>query len=634
MVNEEYRYRSLIEHLSAGVYRSTPDGRLLEANQAMADLLGFDSREALLAQEVQDLYVNEEARRRHVQQLETDPQRPAEFALRRTDGSVVWVRDYPRAIEDADGTVTHYDGVLVDITERKRVERQRDKSASRLRTILENVTDLIAVCDADGVLHYASGAVAEITGFTSSEVEGHSVFEHMHPDDVTEAKRKFQTLLDRPDVLVEHDFRFRHRDDSWHFLSVRMRNLRARVGTDVLLGTVRDVTQRKRFEQQLVEAREEAEELARLKTTFLANMSHEIRTPLASILGFAEVLVEESEGELREFAELIQQGGERLSETLDSVLDLARLEVGGFEPEFEAVSVGEVMQEAAALYAPMAEEKNLTFYLDEPDEALHLWGDRAGVGRMLANLLSNAIKFTEEGTITLAARRAGEQDAGEQDAEQNAGAANEHTVELRVSDTGVGMDEDFRERLFEAFRQESSGLRHLHEGAGLGMAITSRLADVMDADIRVESQKGEGTTFRLHFSESAPSTEEHSKQERPPLLVIEDNENTRRLLRHLLRKDWTPTLTADPQSALAAAADTDFAVVLVDISLGTEMNGVDVMKRLRRRGGHYAEAPFVALTAYAMPGDAKTFADHGFDAYLAKPFANEELMETLRRVAG
>jgi CheY-like chemotaxis protein/anti-sigma regulatory factor (Ser/Thr protein kinase) len=276
----------------------------------------------------------------------------------------------------------------------------------------------------------------------------------------------------------------------------------------------------------------------------------------------------------------------------------------------------------------MAEEKGLTFELDLPEDEPRLHADRAGVGRMVANLLSNAIKFTKEGTVTLAARR-----------------ASEERVELHVSDTGTGMEEDFREHLFEAFRQESSGLAREHGGAGLGLAITRRLADVMDAEVRVKSRKGEGSTFVLSFPElrenrtgPPPRTPDGPlpdfESDQGQLLVVEDNRDTRLLLERVLSPAWTPTVVSGPEEAFAAAEETAFDAAIVDIHLGAELNGVEVMQHLRREGrpaGHYDHVPFVALTAYAMPEDEEQFRKVGFDAYLAKPFAREDLLAALRR---
>lgn len=614
------RYRSLLEHLPVGVYRSTSDGRILEANEAMADLLGYDSPEALLQEGVPDLYLNEEDRARHLRQLAEENTKIDEFPLRRADGEVVWVRDYPRAVaEHEEDGVTCFDGMLLDITDRKRAEEQLAESESRLRAIVENISDLIEIVDAEGVVQYVSGAVEEITGFSEEELLGRRVFERVHPDHLPELEAKLQRLISEPGAPAEHEYRYRHRDGSWRYFSVHGRNFLDRPGIDGILGTVRDITEYKQFEQELIAAKEEAEEMARLKSAFLANMSHEIRTPLASVLGFAEVLAEEAEGHRREFAELIRQSGERLSETLNSVLELARLEGGGFEPDLARVSARRIVRDAGELFAPMAAEKGLAFEMHGPEEDLTFWADRAGVDRMLSNLISNALKFTDEGSISVQARRVGE------------------AVQLSVSDTGSGMGPAFLENLFDEFRQESSGLSRRHEGVGLGLAITRRLADVMDAEIGVESRKGEGSTFTIAFPHPGKQEPgEAPEKEHAPLgepaggrvLILEDNPEARRLVEHQLRDPWKATVVADAPAVFEAAEADAYEVLLIDINLGEHRNGADVLHRLRQ-DDRYAQVPAVAMTAYAMPGDEEHFLKDGFDYYLAKPFTREELHQTL-----
>jgi PAS domain S-box-containing protein len=753
----EERHRQLLEHLPVGVYRSTPDGRLLEANAAMAELLGYESVEALLQERVQDMYVNDEDRVQHHLQLSSEEAEPAEFPLRRADGEVVWVRDYPRAVaEEAGSEIDYFDGVLSDITERRRAHEALRASERQYRQLFERANvPVMIVRPGDERILEANAEACRTYGFERGELVGTRLTErtadvergreevrrtldesgtrsfetvhhrkdgtpiHLlvscssiqyegeeailyfgqdvtarrHMEDENEAWRAFyeNTLDDIPleIVVLDAEGRFRYvneaavpdeevrremigetdldyarrrdRDEQtvrqryeWLMSVVEEKEKKRyeetltgpdgkqrhhrRVATPVLgddgtvdyvIGYSIDLTDQKRAEEKLVEAKEEAEEMARLKSTFLTNMSHEIRTPLASILGFAEVLVEETEGKQREFAELIEQGGERLADTLDSVLDLARLEAGGFEPDLETVSAQDVMQDAADLYAPMAEEAGLAFEMENPEEELRFRADRAGVGRMVANLLSNAIKFTKKGHVRLAAERAGE-----------------GRVELRVSDTGVGMEKDFREHLFEAFRQESSGLAREHGGTGLGLSITRHLADVMDAEVRVKSQKGEGSTFVLSFPEqqdpSGPESARPASDEPLPdsepgqgqLLAVEDNRDTRRLLKRVLRPTWAATTARGPQEALEAAEETAFDAVIVDIHLAAELDGTDVMHRLRRdgpRAAHYRQVPFVALTAYAMPDDEAQFLEDGFDAYLPKPFTKEDLLTALQK---
>ena len=225
--------------------------------------------------------------------------------------------------------------------------------------------------------------------------------------------------------------------------------------------------------------------MTRLKDAFLANMSHEIRTPLTGIIGFADLLGEEVPEANREAVEIIRRSGRRLMETLNSVLDLSRLESRTMELRVKPVRLVERVRAAFDMFRVQAEGKGLRLEVRASEEGLAVEADRLALDRVLNNLLSNAIKFTAEGGVTVTASAMGEQ------------------VEIAVSDTGVGIDEASLPHLFKAFYQESSGLNRGYEGSGLGLAITKQLVDLMRGEIEVESEKGRGTTFRLRLPRAA-----------------------------------------------------------------------------------------------------------------------------------
>jgi PAS domain S-box-containing protein len=257
-----------------------------------------------------------------------------------------------------------------------------------------------------------------------------------------------------------------------------------------MLGIVLDVTDEKAHEAALVEAREAAEEAARLKSALLANMSHEIRTPLTGIIGFAEVIAEEaanlaSDTAHVEFAQRIGESGRRLLETLNSVLDLAQLEAGHRSVRSASIDIRDVVAGVVSLFERQARAKGLTLTVSVPDDPITLDTDGAALGRVVTNLVSNAVKFTEAGGVEV-----------EMTVEADA-------VEIRVADTGVGISAAFLPRLFEAFRQESEGVARHFEGNGLGMAITARLVEMLDGTISVESTKNVGTTFTVRLPLSA-----------------------------------------------------------------------------------------------------------------------------------
>ncbi|MEM6335573.1 MAG: ATP-binding protein [Bacteroidota bacterium] len=238
--------------------------------------------------------------------------------------------------------------------------------------------------------------------------------------------------------------------------------------------------EQKRYEQELIVERDRANEMNDLKTSFLANMSHEIRTPLTSIIGFADILQEDVNDENKEFARLIHRSGERLMETLNSVLDLAQLEGNGMQLAPRVMNAAEVVHQITSMFELRAQEAGLELKI-EVDQAGEVYVDSGAVNRALINLVGNAIKFTPEGSVTV---RAYEEPA--------------HAV-IEIEDTGVGMSAGFLEELFDEFTQESTGFARNFEGSGLGLAITHRLIGLMNGSIHVRSEKDVGSVFTLRL---------------------------------------------------------------------------------------------------------------------------------------
>jgi len=239
--------------------------------------------------------------------------------------------------------------------------------------------------------------------------------------------------------------------------------------------------------RRLQQANEGLKQANKLKDEFLANTSHELRTPLTAILGFTSVLQEETDDHHSEFLELIEMNGQRLLNTVNSLLDIAKLRAGMVDMERAPVAMRAVSERIARMLQPLAEQKGLEMrVLPDADDA-EAFVDRRYLEQILFNLVGNAIKFTPEGRVEVDV------------------VAQAHTVILQVSDTGVGIDEAFLPHLFEEFKQESSGLNRSHEGSGLGLSITARLVNMMEGTIEVESEKGEGTTFTVAFPQAEES---------------------------------------------------------------------------------------------------------------------------------
>lgn len=539
---------------------------------------------------------------------------------------LLWVRGVARPTANPDGT-TLWNGLLIDLTEKKRAEQALRQSEVRYRTLFEAAHDAIVILREKHIID-CNRRFLTLLQQPREAVLGR------HPADFSPPG--FPAGEDPRSVLDRHleaapagkprscEWVFRRRDGTTFDaeLSIGAFQLDDEVLLQVL---VRDITDQKRYEAGLIEARERAEEMSRLKSALLTNMSHEIRTPLTGILGFAEILQDLVSGEARKMADMIQLSARRLMTTLNSVLDLAQLESGSMPLHLQPVNLTEQVQEALHILLPQIKRSGLEVRLHLPDEAVLVWADPGGLGRILLNLISNAVKFTPAGHIEITVACEGDESY------------------VRITDTGVGISEAFLPHIFEAFKQESAGLDRNFEGTGLGLTITHRLVTLMRGRIDVESEKHRGSTFTVHLplaeatpaetvsTQPAPVPPRASDTPKARLLVVEDNPETQELFARLLEPGYEIAQAMKPDEALEKLKAHPYDAVLMDINLGARLSGEDLLHLLREMP-HHARTPVIACTAYALPGDSERFLQEGFDAYLPKPFTRQQLYQILERL--
>jgi signal transduction histidine kinase/ActR/RegA family two-component response regulator len=393
---------------------------------------------------------------------------------------------------------------------------------------------------------------------------------------------------------------------------------------------VRNIAERKLMEQNLIEAKEEAEQANHAKSEFLSSMSHELRTPLNAVIGFAQLLQSESNlsPQQQENVEDILKAGRLLLELINEVLDLSRIEAGKLEFSIDQVPLQEVFASALALIQHQADKHGIAIDYDETcARGIQVHADYTRTRQVLLNLLSNALKYNREGgRVALACSETGE-----------------GMVRVCVSDTGKGIAAEKMPYLFEAFNRlgaEASGI----EGTGIGLVITRQLVEMMGGCIEVESSENEGSRFCFELPRIASAdvammstpAKKAAKEEKEVLLsgghtvlYIEDNPVNLKLVTQLIsRKTQLHLLTsAEPVHGLHLAEERRPDLILLDINL-PEMSGYEVLQRLRAMEAT-RDIPVVALSANAMEADLSRGKQAGFDGYLTKPINVHEFFRVL-----
>jgi CheY-like chemotaxis protein len=381
----------------------------------------------------------------------------------------------------------------------------------------------------------------------------------------------------------------------------------------------RELVAHRALESSLSEARQAAEEAARVKADFMANMSHEIRTPLTAILGFAGLLVarDDLSGGARHQISRIASAGQALLAIVNDILDFSKLEAGEVTLRSRPVRPTEIFSDALDLFQPQAEAKEIELHLEVGALPPWLSLDPDKLRQVLVNLIGNAVKFTQTGSVTLAARH-----------------SEPDRLEVEVRDTGCGMSAQERDKIFQRFSQIDGSLARAQKGTGLGLAISRALAEVMGGEIGVTSQPGEGSVFRVSIKApmvAAPAVgPDHSDSAIAidlRILVADDNASNRELVRAVLEALGAEvTEAADGAAALEAASALPFDVILMDVRM-PDIDGVAAARHIRGVPGPNQTVPILAFTADAQTPAVSSAGP--FDGVVRKPIVPTELLQAL-----
>ncbi|MGV8995327.1 MAG: PAS domain-containing sensor histidine kinase [Parvibaculaceae bacterium] len=404
------------------------------------------------------------------------------------DGSYRHIKTYAYAEPDARGEIGALVGLAEDVTQEVMAREALERSEAKYRLIAEEASDIIHHISPSARILYVSPSVEGVLGYAPETVDHFSKFaECVHPDDAKRLRKGFEVFM-REEMMLRMDYRFKHKDGHYLWLETTMRAVRETDGAlKEIISMTRDMSERKKHELQLMEARERAEAANRTKSRFLANMSHELRTPLNAIIGFSDILKLEMFGKLGnpryvEYAQLINQSGGLLLDLISDILDMSKIEAGKYELHREAIDVTDIVTQATKLVAGRADASGLCLNVEVADDAksIPLFADSRALTQILLNLLSNAVKFTPTGgrvTVKVASVAGG--------------------VRFVVSDTGRGIAKEHIPRLAHAFEQVSNDAELSKQGTGLGLALVRSLAELHGGHILIESELNKGTSVSV-----------------------------------------------------------------------------------------------------------------------------------------
>jgi PAS domain S-box-containing protein len=656
----EERYRTLFDGVPVGLYRTTPDGQVLDANLAVAHMLGYPSRdEALQAVNAADMYVDPAERARWQALMEREGVvRDFEQRVRRYDGQLIWLNDTARAVRDEEGQVMYYEGSLEDITQRKRFEEEIRRQKEYYEALFVNSPVAVLTIDRDANVVSWNPMAERLFGYTQAEAIGRNVDDLVANDDSIRAEAIGYTKLFLADPAAQADLSEAEVvtglvDDMGRAQATTRRTRKDGTLVDVevlglpvivagenvgIIVIYNDIS-------EIQEARRQAEAANQAKSAFLANMSHELRTPLNAILGFAQLMDRDPTltTQQQENLGIINRSGEHLLALINDVLEMSKIEAGRVALEEKSFDLYRMLDSLEEMFRLRAGEKELTLNFERVENVPQsVRADEGKLRQVLGNLLGNAVKFTPKGGVTLRVRM--KQDRPSAKGQLPSGVRRPQVALLfEVEDTGAGIAPQDLATVFDPFVQ-AAGQQQPQQGTGLGLSISRQYVRLMGGDLTVSSELGRGSLFKFGIPVALVGRAEAAdvQAEQPErrvlglapnqpifrLLVAEDQVTNRQLLVKMLEPLGFEVREApNGLEAIHIWEKWEPHLIWMDMRMPV-VDGYQATRQIKATPqGH--KTVIIALTASAFEEDRERVLSEGCNDFVRKPFREDEIFEML-----
>jgi PAS domain S-box-containing protein len=594
LLQAENRYKGIFDNAIEGIYQSSIDGKLLTANKALLQMLGYESLEEMQSLDIsQSLYVNPDERKSFQKIMNKDGKViDYEIRLKRKDGTEIIVLENSRTVTDLEGNVAYYEGIIQDITKRKEAEE-------KFKRIFENALEGIYQSSIDGKLLTANKALLQMLGYESlEEMQSLDISQslYVNPDE----RKSFQKIMDKDGKVIDYEIRLKRKDGTEIIVLENSRTVTNSAGNIAYYeGIIQDITKRKEAENSI-------RILNAQKDKFLSIVSHDLRAPFNSILGFTEILLDETSEftpeEEKEFLAFIKQAAEQQLNLLGNLLDWSRLETGRirFEPkptdlkslvDKSIVSLkGNALKKQINLYSSIQE--NITVNVDE-NLTLQLFG----------NLLSNALKFTpQNGSVWVDIDDSGID-----------------FVKVSVNDNGIGIPPEDFDKLFKIDTKYYSRGTEGEEGSGLGLALCAEIVQKHGGKIEIKSEINKGTSFIL----SLPAV-------RKSALIVDDNKGDRSLAILYVQQAFPDIIILEAYEgyeAMSLAMSRIPSIIIADFAM-PGMDGLRLIQELKQQP-QTQNIPVIIITSFESKADAASLIQYGVKEILIKPLTKEDLQKAI-----